>query len=32
MIFKVTNKGKIPHDFKINGKKTQLIKPGSDQP
>ncbi len=28
VIFKVTNKGKIPHDFKINGKKTQLIKPG----
>ena len=29
VIFKVTNKGKIPHDFKINGKKTQLIKPGA---
>jgi len=28
VIFKVTNKGKIPHDFKVNGKKTQLIKPG----
>jgi plastocyanin len=28
VVFKVTNKGKIPHDFKINGKKTQLIKPG----
>jgi plastocyanin len=28
VIFKVTNKGKIPHDFKINGKKTQMIKPG----
>jgi plastocyanin len=29
VVFKVTNKGKIPHDFKINGKKTQLIKPGA---
>ena len=28
VVFKVTNKGKIEHDFKINGKKTQLIKPG----
>jgi uncharacterized cupredoxin-like copper-binding protein len=28
VIFKVTNKGKIPHDFKINGKKTQTIQPG----
>jgi len=27
VIFKVTNNGKIPHDFKINGKKTQLIPP-----
>lgn len=26
--FKVTNKGKIPHDFKINGKKTKLLTPG----
>src|ERR1700758_3984315 len=26
--FKVTNKGKIGHDFKINGKKTPLIAPG----
>ena len=26
--FKVTNKGKIPHDFKIAGKKTPLLKPG----
>ena len=25
----MTNKGKIAHDFKINGKKTQLIKPGA---
>jgi uncharacterized cupredoxin-like copper-binding protein len=24
----VTNKGKIPHDFKIAGKKTPLLKPG----
>jgi uncharacterized cupredoxin-like copper-binding protein len=26
--FKITNKGKIPHDFKINGKKSPLVKPG----
>ena len=26
--FTVTNKGKIPHDFKIDGKKTPLLKPG----
>ena len=26
--FKVTNKGKIAHDFKIGGKKTVLLKPG----
>jgi uncharacterized cupredoxin-like copper-binding protein len=26
--FKVTNKGKIPHDFSISGKKTKLIQPG----
>jgi uncharacterized cupredoxin-like copper-binding protein len=26
--FKVTNKGKIPHDFSIGGKKTKLIQPG----
>jgi uncharacterized cupredoxin-like copper-binding protein len=26
--FKVTNKGKLNHDFKISGKKTPLIKPG----
>jgi len=28
VIFTVTNKGKIPHDFKINGKKTPVLKPG----
>ena len=28
VIFKITNKGKIDHNFKINGKKTLLIKPG----
>jgi len=28
VIFKVTNRGKIEHDFKINGKKTPLLKPG----
>jgi nitrite reductase (NO-forming) len=26
--FKVTNKGKIKHDFKIAGKKTTMLKPG----
>jgi uncharacterized cupredoxin-like copper-binding protein len=26
--FTVVNKGKLPHDFKINGKKTPQIKPG----
>lgn len=26
--FKVTNKGTVPHDFKIAGKKTALINPG----
>ena len=29
VIFKVTNKGKIEHDFKIAGKKTKLLKPGA---
>jgi len=28
VVFTVANKGKIQHDFKINGKKTALIKPG----
>jgi plastocyanin len=28
VIFKVTNRGQIGHDFKINGKKTPMIKPG----
>jgi uncharacterized cupredoxin-like copper-binding protein len=28
VIFKVTNKGKISHDFKINSKKTPLMLPG----
>jgi uncharacterized cupredoxin-like copper-binding protein len=27
--FHVTNKGKIPHDFSIGGKKTSLLKPGA---
>ena len=27
--FKVTNKGGLPHDFKIAGKKTKLLSPGS---
>jgi uncharacterized cupredoxin-like copper-binding protein len=26
--FVVTNKGKLPHDFKIAGKKTKLLAPG----
>jgi uncharacterized cupredoxin-like copper-binding protein len=26
--FTVANKGKLPHDFKIGGKKTPLISPG----
>lgn len=26
--FTITNKGKIPHDFSIAGKKTAMIKPG----
>ena len=28
VVFKVENKGHLSHDFKINGKKTPLIKPG----
>jgi uncharacterized cupredoxin-like copper-binding protein len=28
VVFKVTNKGHLPHDFKIAGKKTPLIKVG----
>ena len=28
MIFTVTNKGKLAHDFKIAGKKTPLLAPG----
>jgi uncharacterized cupredoxin-like copper-binding protein len=26
--FKVTNKGKVPHDFKVGAKKTPLVGPG----
>ncbi|MET0552999.1 MAG: plastocyanin/azurin family copper-binding protein, partial [Vicinamibacteria bacterium] len=26
--FRVTNKGKTPHDFRIGGKKTALLAPG----
>ncbi|MGZ8706282.1 MAG: cupredoxin domain-containing protein [Gaiellaceae bacterium] len=26
--FKVTNKGKLDHDFKIAGKKSRMVKPG----
>jgi len=29
--FKVTNKGALPHDFKIAGHKTKLLVPGSSQ-
>jgi uncharacterized cupredoxin-like copper-binding protein len=29
VVFKVSNKGSVPHDFKINGKKTALLKPGT---
>ena len=29
--FKVTNKGMLPHDFKIAGKKTKLLSPGQSQ-
>jgi uncharacterized cupredoxin-like copper-binding protein len=28
VVFNVVNKGKIPHDFKIAGKKTPMLKPG----
>ena len=28
VIFKVVNKGKAKHDFKIAGKKTPILKPG----
>jgi hypothetical protein len=28
VVFKVTNKGKIPHDFKIAGKKTKSLAAG----
>jgi uncharacterized cupredoxin-like copper-binding protein len=28
VVFTVTNKGKLAHDFKIGGKKTALISPG----
>lgn len=29
--FVVTNKGHLPHDFKIAGKRTKLLKPGKSQ-
>jgi uncharacterized cupredoxin-like copper-binding protein len=29
--FKVVNKGKIGHDFRIAGKKTKLLSPGQSQ-
>jgi uncharacterized cupredoxin-like copper-binding protein len=30
VIFKVTNKGKLAHDFSIGGRKTALINPGKN--
>jgi hypothetical protein len=32
VVFKVTNVGKRPHDFKIAGKKTRLLGPRSASP
>jgi uncharacterized cupredoxin-like copper-binding protein len=29
--FKITNKGNLPHDFKISGHKTKLLSPGQSQ-
>jgi uncharacterized cupredoxin-like copper-binding protein len=29
--FKVTNRGALPHDFKVNGHKTKLLSPGQSQ-
>lgn len=29
--FKVTNRGALPHDFKVNGHKTRLLSPGQSQ-
>src|SRR5436190_189757 len=29
VVFKITNKGKLPHDFKISGVKSKLVKPGT---
>src|SRR5512146_2554653 len=31
VLFKVTNKGALPHDFKIAGHKTKLLVPGQSQ-
>lgn len=28
IVFKLVNKGKLPHDFKIAGKKTAIVAPG----
>jgi uncharacterized cupredoxin-like copper-binding protein len=28
VVFTLVNKGKLPHDFKIGGKKTPTVKPG----
>jgi uncharacterized cupredoxin-like copper-binding protein len=28
VVFKLSNKGQVAHDFKINGKKTPLVSPG----
>jgi len=31
VVFKVVNRGALPHDFKIAGKKTKLLSPGKSQ-
>ena len=31
VVFKVTNKGLLPHDFKIAGHKSKLLSPGQSQ-
>ena len=31
VLFKVVNRGALPHDFKIAGKKTRLLSPGKSQ-
>jgi len=31
VVFKVVNRGALPHDFEIAGKKTKLLSPGKSQ-